>query len=132
MCEKAKEIQAKKYRLSEGDCFYHPEVGVHEVLQINGDRISATTEREIECLIDECTWLPSKEELEKIRHDDMLYLDSDGLKKFLEDNTGSFRYFPRPEIYFKTPESQWLAYYMFERYSKIWDVKNDEKWIKVK
>jgi len=126
MCEKAKEIQ-QRHRLAEGDCFYHPEVGVNEVLQIRGDRITATTEREVECLTDECTWLPSKEELEKM--DDNL--DSDGLKMFLEDVTGAYGYFPRAGIYFRTPESQWLAYFMREIHSKIWDRINKE-WIKVK
>jgi len=130
MCEKAKEIQ-ECHKLAEGDCFFHPEFGVYEVSQIHDDIITTTTEREVKCLTDECAWLPSGEELEKKSYND-IHLDSDGLKKFLEDNTGTFKYFPRPGVYFRTPESQWLAYYMFERYSKIWDLKNDEKWIKVK
>jgi hypothetical protein len=128
MCEKAKEIQ-QRHRLAEGDCFYHPEVGVHEVLQIRGDIIGATTDREVKCLTDECTWLPSKEELEKMA--DGNNLASDGLNIFLEDNTEASVYFPRPGLYFKTPESQWLVYYMFEIYKKIWDRVNEE-WIKVK
>jgi hypothetical protein len=128
MCEKAKEIQANHW-LTKGDCFYYPEVGVHEVLQIHDDRITATTEREVECLINDCTWLPSKEELQKMAED--INLASDGLEMFLEDNTRVYGYPARPRIYFKTPETQWLAYFMVERYGKIWERVNEE-WIKIK
>ena len=69
-----------------------------------------------------------KEELEKMA--DGNNLASDGLKMFLEDTTGAYGYPTRPGIHFRTPESQWLAYFMVEIHSKIWD-RIKQEWIKI-
>ena len=129
MCEKAEEIQAEhRWMFKEGDCFYHPEVGVQEILRIRDDVIVSTTEREADCLLSKCTWLPSKEDIEEMGEG--INLNSDGLKMFLEDNKGVCGYRRPPKSLFRTPEGQWLAHFMFERYGKIWDtIKKD--WIQI-
>lgn len=128
MCNKAKEIQ-ESHIFKEGDCFYHPREGVLEASKIRHDRIVATPEREVNCPISECTWLPTEEDLRKIA--EIINLTSESLEIFLEDTSGTFIYGPSPRIYFRRPEDQWLAYYMIERYEKMWSIQ-DQEWKKIK
>lgn len=128
MCEKAKEIQ-ESHIFREGDCFYHPKEGVLEVLKIRNERITATPEREVNCPISECTWLPTEEELRNIA--EIISLTPESLGTFLEDTSGTYIYRPKPGIYFRMPEDQWLAYYMIEGYEKMWSIQ-DQKWKKIK
>ncbi|MBA7702655.1 hypothetical protein ES703_111424 [subsurface metagenome] len=130
MCEKAKEIQ-ESHIFKEGDCIFHPREGVLEVLKIRNDRITATPEREVNCPISECTWLPTEEEIKEIIRSYIVNLAEDILDIFLDDDKMVYGYKWRPKIFFRTCEEQWLAYYMSEIHNKRWLFKKQE-WDKYK
>lgn len=123
MCEKADDIQKIHY-LAEGDCFYHSEEGINEASLIRNDRIKSTPDRAVDIPISECIWLPSEEQL--IEMADEINLTQESLQNFLDDTTGTYGYIPCAKVFFRTSEDQWLAYYMFERYSKIWSIQQNE------
>ena len=114
MCERAKEIQ-DSHIFKEGDCFYHPKEGVLEVLKIRNERITATPEREVNCPISECTWLPTVEQIKEMVISRNLF-NVEHEEKVID-----------PENFYKTPEEKWLTAYIVEQYEgKFWFAPESE------
>lgn len=127
MCEKALEIQ-NNHHITVGDCVYNEREGVIEAKIIRGGIIISTPDRAINCPISDCTWLPTQEDLIKMAKE--INLTPASLQIFLTDSSGTSTYRPSPDAYFRMPEEQWLAYYMFERNEK-W-LTRDEEWEQIK
>ncbi len=128
MCEKASEIQEDHY-IVEGDCVFNEKEGVFEAARIRNEIITSTPDRAVNCSIYDCKWLPALEDLVELA--EVINLTPESLEIFLTDTTGTFIYRPTPGVWFRMPEEQWLAYYMIERYQKIWII-SEEQWKKFK
>ena len=119
MCKEAKEIQ-EDYSFAEGDCFYHPDYGVGEILRTRDDKITNTPDEAVDLSFSDCTWLPTVKELKEM----VPNLTEQTLQEFL--NTGDVH--KKPVLFFRKEEEQWLAYIMFDLYEKIWSLDKNT-WI---
>ena len=121
MCEKAKKIF--DHYFDPGDYFIHEFLGIQEVDINRGDGFMYCTEPEYSTFnIDttECVWLPTVEQLMELA--ESYNLKSETLKIFLHDDKGYYGYPTgiKPESIFRTPEEQWIVFYLREINKLIW------------
>ena len=103
-----------------GDFFYHPDIGISQVEKNLGTGYIYCAHPELQTdkiPAEECTWLPNLEQIKKLAQS--LNIDEDGIEKWLERK-------PKNSKYLKTQEEKWLAFYLFERYSKMWIAPKSE------
>lgn len=134
MCQKAKGVLEKNncFCFERGAFFYHPDVGISTIEVILGDGSFFCTEQSYfnkKINENQCTWIPSKKQLKKLVKE--LDLKKNSFNDFLNDDQGSFGYSKgiKPRRLFKKPEEKWLAYYMLERFKRIWS-KSKREWVK--
>lgn len=122
MCKMAEKLQ-KDHILQRGDCFYHSMVGVQRIVIIVNGKITATDEKGgVNLLIDECIWLPTESQLEKM-------VDKSKLDEFLEGGKVLSYHPDSRKNKYKTIEERLLAQYMHKNYKLEWSRQRKE-WVK--
>jgi hypothetical protein len=132
-CEKARDIIDREHYFLKGDFFYHLVHGLKVTDRNLGDGRLYSDSPELKIFkieTKECCWLPTEEQLKKVAGG--INLTPESLALFLDHKDGLMGYASglKPRTLFPTPEEQWLAYFLFERYERVWS-KDADDWIAV-